>query len=158
TVTSGDGTGTTGIVLVALVNPGLYAANASGNGPAAAIAVVVHADGSRFSQLTFTCSGGAGGCVNKPIPVGPKDQLFLELYGTGLRHRSATSDVSAQINGQNVPVQYAGQQSTFPGLDQINLQVPASLSGSGELNIVVIAQDTINNISTTSNTVTVGIQ
>lgn len=158
TITSGDGTVTTGIVLIAQVTPGLYAANANGSGPAAAIAVVVHADGSRSAQLTFTCGGGAGGCVNKPIAVGSTDKLFLELYGTGLRHLSATSDITVQINGQNLPVQYAGKQSAFPGLDQINIQVPASLAVSGQLSITAIAQDTLDNLTATSNTVTVMIQ
>ena len=39
TVTSSDGTATTGMLLVAPVMPGLYSADANGKGPAAAIAV-----------------------------------------------------------------------------------------------------------------------
>jgi uncharacterized protein (TIGR03437 family) len=138
--------------------PGLYTANANGQGPAAAIAVTAHAGGSQSTKLTFSCSGG-GHCVTVPISVGAAtDTLVIELYGTGLRHVSSTSAVSAQINGQKAPVLYAGPQSQYPGLDQINVQVPQSLAGSGEVNVVLTVQDAVNNINATSNTVTFNIQ
>jgi uncharacterized protein (TIGR03437 family) len=34
-------------------------------------------------------------------------------------------------------MQYFGAQGQYPGLDQINLQVPAELAGPGVVNLVV---------------------
>ena len=31
-----------------------------------------------------------------------------------------------------MPVSYAGAQGQYPGLDQVNLQLPSSLAGSGD--------------------------
>lgn len=157
TVTSGDGTVTTGIVLVAPVTPGIYTANANGKGTAAAVAVIVHANGTQSTQLTFTCSG-AGDCVAKPISLSASDKLFIELYATGVRHLSSKSAISAEVNGQNAPVEYAGKQGAFSGLDQINVEIPQSLTDGGPLNIQLTVVDNADNITTISNYVTVTVQ
>jgi uncharacterized protein (TIGR03437 family) len=170
TITSGDGTKTTGIVYVAPVAPGLYSANADGKGPAAAIAVCAgtcagwptagKANG-QFFQTTFTCPNGAGSCETQPISIADGDTVFVELYGTGLRHLASLSSVSMQINGQNVPVanvQYVGAQGADKGLDQINVHIPSSLAGSGEVNVVLAMPDTADGITVTSNTVTLNFK
>jgi uncharacterized protein (TIGR03437 family) len=70
-----------------------------------------------------------------PINLGPAgEQVYLVLYGTGIRHAGA---VAASVNGVSLPVAYFGAQSQYPGLDQLNLQVPASLAGAGLVDLVV---------------------
>ena len=59
------------------------------------------------------------------------------LYSTGLRYPSSLQNVKAKIANVDLPVLYAGAQGSFPGLDQVNLQVPRSLAGIGEVNLVV---------------------
>ena len=59
------------------------------------------------------------------------DQLFLVLFGTGMRFRSSLSNVSVKIGGIDAPVEYAGPQGEFAGLDQINVRLPRSLAGRG---------------------------
>jgi uncharacterized protein (TIGR03437 family) len=49
-------------------------------------------------------------------------------------------------------VLFAGPQSNFDGLDQVNLTLPVSLSGSGEVNIVLTVD------GQTANVVTIDIQ
>lgn len=61
---------------------------------------------------------------------------YLVLVGTGLG--SATS-ATATVGGINATVSYAGAQGTYPGLDQYNIAVPASLIGKGKAAIVVTA-------------------
>jgi uncharacterized protein (TIGR03437 family) len=44
----------------------------------------------------------------------------------------------AAIGGVNALVGYAGAQGDFAGLDQVNLLVPRSLIGRGEVDVVLI--------------------
>ena len=77
-----------------------------------------------------------GRFVPVPIDLGPAtDQLFLILYGTGVRFRSALTAVSATIGGENSEVLYAGPAEGFVGLDQCNLRIPRSLAGRGAVNV-----------------------
>jgi hypothetical protein len=69
----------------------------------------------------------------EPIDMGPEtDEVYLVLFGTGLRRRSALSTVTARlwlVDGTKVdlPVEYAGPQSEFAGLDQLNLKLPRTI-------------------------------
>ena len=44
-----------------------------------------------------------------------------------------------RIKETPVEVHYAGPQSQYPGLDQINVRLPASLAGSGSVDVIVTA-------------------
>jgi uncharacterized protein (TIGR03437 family) len=157
TVTSGDGVQTIGTVLIQTVAPGLYTANANGQGVAAAIVVTTHANGSQSFTDAFSC-GGTAGCVPAPISLGSStDTVAIELFGTGLRHLSSTAALSATINNQALPVLFAGAQSTDPGLDQINVQLPQSLAGSGLVNLLTTIA-TGPGTTVPLNTVTLDIQ
>jgi uncharacterized protein (TIGR03437 family) len=68
----------------------------------------------------------------------PDDQVWLVLFGTGIRGRTALSNVMAAIGGVNALAGYAGAQGDFAGLDQVNLLVPRSLIGRGEVDVVLI--------------------
>ena len=71
-----------------------------------------------------------------PIDLGPEtDQVFLLLFGTGIRFRSALSAVSAKIGGVDVQVTFAGAQGSFVGLDQVNASLSRSLAGRGEVDV-----------------------
>jgi uncharacterized protein (TIGR03437 family) len=165
-VTSGGGTQTTGVILVEPVMPGIFTANESGQGVPAAIAVCAgtcagwpgtkNASG-QFSQNVFTSGCTPGNCDPQPISVAAGDTVVVELFGTGLRHLSGLSTISAQLNGQNVPVQYAGMAPGYTGEDQVNLQIPPGMSGTN-LNLVLTVNDAVNNVNTTSNSVTLSIQ
>ena len=70
------------------------------------------------------------------IDPGPEgDELYLVLFGTGLRNHGGVGSISATISGVEVQVVYAGAQGTYVGLDQVNLRLPRSLAGRGELNL-----------------------
>ncbi len=163
TVKSGDGTETIGIILVSPVMPGLYTANANGQGAPAGIAVCAGTcsgwpnQQGQFWQYTFNSGCGNGNCQPQPISVAANDTVVLELYGTGVRHLSALSAITAQINGQSVTVQYAGKAG-YTGEDQINVQIPSSLAGSGMVNLVLTVQDTVDGLTFTSNTVALNLQ
>ena len=63
------------------------------------------------------------------------------LYGTGLRNNSGLGSVRVTIGGILAPALYAGPQNQYPGLDQINVQLPPSLVGRGEVDVVVTVND-----------------
>ena len=172
TVTSGDGTITTGVVLVSAINPGLYTANASGKGAPAGFAVCSGAcagwpnrqANGQYVQNLFSCS--AGSCTPQPISLGVStDTVALELFGTGIRHVASASAVTATINGQTLPVQFAGAQGQFTGEDQVNVVLPHSLAGSGTVSLILTATVSASvlpqwdtNTTPTTNTVTIDIE
>ncbi|HLK47722.1 MAG TPA: hypothetical protein VKT49_06290 [Bryobacteraceae bacterium] len=110
---------------VRTVAPGLFTADASGGGVAAA---------TTGSGPIFSCS--AAGCSAVPLDVGGASPVYVSLYATGIRHRSSVSNVMCTVDGLSVPVLFAGAQATFPGLDQVNIQLPASLKGMGAADLV----------------------
>jgi len=67
------------------------------------------------------------------------DQMYLVLYGTGIRHRTSDASVTATVNGVSVPA-HSVAQGTYPGLDQVNLQLPNSLAGTADVVITVEGQ------------------
>ena len=136
---------------IASVAPGLFAANGRGEGPAAAQVVRVLADGSQEVDNTAVWDAANQQWVAAPIQLA-SEPVYLVLYGTGIRHRSSNDAVTSVINGLSLPVTYAGPQSQFPGLDQVDVLLPSTLAGSGE------AQVAINVDGQVSNTVTLLFQ
>jgi uncharacterized protein (TIGR03437 family) len=123
-----------GNLAITAVAPGLYTANATGQGVAAAIAVTIHADGSSAFTYTFQCS--VGNCTALPIDLGlDTDQVVLELFGTGIRGHSGT--VTCKIGSTTPPVSYAGPQGGYVGLDQVNILLPKSLRGGGAVTVAL---------------------
>jgi len=129
-------------VAVADVAPGLFAADSSGQGLAAAVALRVKNDGSQIFEPVVLFDQSQNKFVALPIDLGPElgsasDQVFLILFGTGIRNRSALSAVVALIGGENAEVSYAGAQGGFVGLDQMNVRLPRSLAGRGQVDVVM---------------------
>ncbi len=146
TVTIGSSSGSAQVDTVA---PSIYSANSSGAGVAAALAAVYTASGAVNVEPVFQCSGGAGTCVSAPLAMGgPGDVLIVSLYGTGMRNFSALKNVTATVGGMPVPVQYLGAVAGNPGLDQVNLIIPASLAGAGESPVVLTVDGQTANVVT----------
>ena len=114
-VSSGGQPAAAGVIYVERVAPTLFAV---------AQLVRVSADGSRTDQAVSAAD---------PIDFGAAgDRLFLVLYGTGLRNASRGS---LQIGSTSVPLAYMGSQGEFPGLDQINVELPRTLAGAGKVTL-----------------------
>lgn len=147
TITSGDGSISMGTAQIAAVAPGLFAANSAGQGVAAAVAFRVKGDGTQSYELVAQFDAMQNKVVSIPLDLGPPtDQVFLFLYGTGIRFRSSLLAVSAKIGGVPAQVLYAGAQPDFAGLDQMNVTVPRSLIGRGEVDIVLTVDGQTANI------------
>ena len=82
----------------------------------------------------FSCNGAT--CSAIPINLGVDTPTYLSLYGTGIRNRSALSNVSCTVGGVSVPVSYADSQLQYAGLDQVNIALTLNLRGNGDTDIV----------------------
>ncbi len=151
-VTNGAGPVASGAATIANVAPGLFSANSSGQGVAAALVLRIKADGSQSFEPVAQFDAAQNRFAPAPIDLGPAtDRVFLVLFGTGLRFRSSLSAVSCTIGGTASEVLFAGAVPEFVGLDQVNVHVPRSLAGRGEVDVVLVAD------SKTANTVRVSI-
>lgn len=127
-------------IQIARVAPGLYSANSTGRGAPAAAMLRLRADGSQTNEPVASYDAAQGTFSLAPIDFGPgNDRLVLILYGTGLRNPANPAATRVVFANVSVPVQYAGPQNEFPGLDQINVEIPRSLAGRGtvDLNVMV---------------------
>jgi uncharacterized protein (TIGR03437 family) len=138
-ITSGDGSVATETIQIADVAPGLFSANANGEGVAAAVALRVKPDGTQSYEPVAQFDAAQNKFVSLPINLGQAtDQVFLILFGTGIRGRSALTAVTASIGGIASEVLFAGPQGLFEGLDQVNLRLPRSLAGRGEIDVGLV--------------------
>jgi len=136
-------------ISIAAVDPGLFSADTTGTGVAAGGALLVSATGQQTQLPISSCSGTPLVCTAIPIDLGTaSDTVFLSLYGTGIRGRTALSAVTAMIGEIASNVQYAGAQPAYPGLDQINLQIDPKLRGQGIVNVVVKVDGVAANVVT----------
>jgi uncharacterized protein (TIGR03437 family) len=120
-------------ITISAIAPGLFSADASGRGQAAAQIIRVAEDG---TQTTEDARG--------PISLGTGPS-YLVLYGTGLRNRSSAENVTCVINGQSLAVTYAGAQGDFSGLDQVDVLLPQNLAGAGTVGVSVIVDGKASN-------------
>ncbi|HKQ74263.1 MAG TPA: kelch repeat-containing protein, partial [Blastocatellia bacterium] len=119
-----------GSAQIALSAPAIFTANAAGTGDAAALATV---DG-----------------VNYQLP--PFDTLvngrpnIIVFFATGVRRAPAANpddgdgvaeSVTVTIDGKPARTLFAGAQGFLNSLDQMNVELPASLAGGGERSVEV---------------------
>jgi uncharacterized protein (TIGR03437 family) len=135
-VTVNDRLVATGQTTISAVAPALFSANANGQGVASAVVLRVKADGTQSFEPAIQFDFNQRRFIARPIDLGPEsDQVFLILFGTGLRNRPASSAVSLGIGGVMSEVLYAGAQGDFVGLDQLNARLPRSLAGRGDVDV-----------------------
>ncbi|MEZ5393120.1 MAG: hypothetical protein R2724_09650 [Bryobacterales bacterium] len=115
------------------ISPAIFTYNGQGTGVAAATWLFVAEDGTRTSGFIFDPATG------QPLPIDfdpAKGQLYLSLYGTGIRNNR--HGVTAKIGDADTPVLSAGPQGQYQGLDQINLgPLPELLSVGAEWDIQI---------------------
>lgn len=140
-VNNGLGATLLGTTLVKNVAPALFSADGSGNGVVLGSALGV--TGNQQTLLpAYQCTGTT--CSAVPIDLSAADSVYLILYGTGIRHH--VNPVLCSINGVSVPVQYAGTQVTYQGLDQINIGPITGLQGVGTVNLFLNVDSVFSNV------------
>jgi uncharacterized protein (TIGR03437 family) len=141
TVKSGDGTVSSGSLTLVTAAPGIYAAS----GLAAALLATANADGSNQMVTPLVSVNSSNALVTAPINLDPPGKLvFLELYGTGISG-APMSQVTVQVGGQTLTPSYAGAAPLYMGEDQVNVQLPYSLKGTGTTAVTVTAAGQVSN-------------
>jgi uncharacterized protein (TIGR03437 family) len=155
TVNSGSGNVSVGTIQVTALSPGLFSANSTGAGLAAAQSLR-----SRNGNLVYEPTATFNGTTFVPVPINvavPGEPVFLVLYGTGLRANGGLQNVTVMVGNRTFPAAYADAAPGFIGLDQINIgPLPADMAGSGVVNVKVTIATQSGMVMT--NTVTVQIQ
>ncbi|MEP7272353.1 MAG: hypothetical protein ABI882_12685 [Acidobacteriota bacterium] len=141
TITSGDGAISSGIAIINAIAPSLFTANSNGDGVAAALALRVKIDGSQSYEPIAQFDAAQGKFIARPLDLGPEgEQVYLILFGTGIRQRRELSAAIATIGGAYADVSYAGAQGDLVGVDQVNVLVPRSLAGRGEVDVLLTVE------------------
>ncbi|MEP7337149.1 MAG: cytochrome c peroxidase, partial [Acidobacteriota bacterium] len=149
TIRQGSAAVAKGLLQIAGTAPGFFTANASGQGVPAALLLRVKADGAQSYEPVAQFDQTQNRLVALPIDLGPAtDQLFLIGFGTGFRNRSSLAAVTCTMGGANAEVLSAGAQGDFVGLDQVNITIPRSLAGRGNVDIVLRVDGKTANIVT----------
>ncbi len=137
-VNNGLTTLTSNNVDIATVAPGILTMN--GSGLVAAEAIIVSATGTQTTQASYSTDAN-GAMIASAIPVGTGSaQTYLLLFGTGIAN-GGTGLTSVTINGVSATVTYAGPAGpSNPGMDQVNVLIPAKLAGAGNVELQLIAE------------------
>lgn len=149
-----DGGTLEGDLLIARVGPGMFSANATGEGVGLIAAVKVDAANGQSIVPVFSYDAAQQKIVPTPLSLGDAtDRIYLTVYGTGFRGRTELARVNAQVGDIDIPVLFAGEQPEYVGLDQLNIgPLPRALAGKGSVEVEL----TVN--GTRSNRVTITIQ
>ena len=132
--------GATGPLTITRTAASVFTANSDGRGVPAAVYLVV-----RNGALSYEPVARFDGSRYVPEPVrfdSSSDQVYLVLYGTGLR---SGREVTAKIGGIDSNIAYVGAAPGFAGLDQVNIQVPFVLRGRGELEVLLSVENAPTN-------------
>jgi uncharacterized protein (TIGR03437 family) len=131
-----------GNVPLAALSPGLFMSNPDLLGPPAGSLLRVKASGERSYEPIADYDQTRKRFVPRPIDLGDEtESVYLILFGSGIRGRNALGSVSVKFAEVDAPAIYAGPQGDFTGLDQVNVLIPRSLKGRGEVRLVCSAEN-----------------
>lgn len=147
TVTNPANQSFSGKIFVESYTASLFTADSSGRGVAAAVAYRWTANSSDPPEiLPVAILDSMGRLTANPIDLGGENQgVTLALFGTGLRFPEYPHRVKALINGEEIRIDYVGSQPSFAGLDQVNITLPKSLRGKGDVEITLVYGDFVSN-------------
>jgi uncharacterized protein (TIGR03437 family) len=122
-VVARDGTVSRGSASIAGTIPAIFTQRGDGTGAPAGLA---SADGQNFNLPVSNPHGF-------PVPIDAG--YYLKIFGTGMRF--ASTEMTVNIGGVEVTPSFFGPGGFYQGLDHVNLQIPQSLAGSGEVDMVL---------------------
>ena len=135
TIINSDGVNSLAHVQLAATNPGLFTVDASGRGLPAAQALRVLPNGEQRFEAIARFDAATNKFVAVPIELGPANEtVFLILFGTGMRGRG-NALTTASVGSAVADVAFLGAAPGLTGVDQVNLRLPRSLVGAGDVEV-----------------------
>lgn len=153
-----------GNINVAATSPAFFTATQNGSGVPTGYVTRVAAGTSQITNEPIYSSTSG---VVTPITIQRRnDQLFLILFGTGLRYAPNTNtandiplpgggtllnvaeSLEVTIGGKVARVDFAGGQSQYYGLDQVNVLIPADAVASPTTPVIIKVRDANGNLIT----------
>ncbi|MFN0119068.1 MAG: Ig-like domain repeat protein [Blastocatellia bacterium] len=130
-----------GEITVFQVAPGLFTADGTGNGAPLGILLRAGLSGAQQFQALFTVDPVTNQVRPAILPLSAAlatgEDLYLILYGTGVRGATSAANVRAQLDGVDLEIAYVVAQSEYAGLDQINIRISPTLRLTGEADLVI---------------------
>jgi uncharacterized protein (TIGR03437 family) len=147
TVFIGQEVAAVGDLQVERISPGLFTQNASGEGVPAGYALRFR-DGALTQVAILTYNATTFRWLPIEIDMGPEgDLIILVLFGSGFRGAQGAVNAKLVKGSTEYPLQvgYANVAPGFIGLDQMNLVVPRSAIGAGEVQLVIDVEGKVLN-------------
>jgi hypothetical protein len=118
----------------------------------AAIVVRVKSDGTQSIEPVVQFDAAQKRFVAAPIDLGPDlgdatDHVFLALFGTGIRAGNKPPAITASIGGVKSQMVFARAAPHFVGVDEVNVLLPRSLIGSGDVDVVLTINGKAANVN-----------
>jgi uncharacterized protein (TIGR03437 family) len=144
-----------GTIRISSVALSLFTADASGTGAPAGLLLRVRANGQQVFESLVRFDAARNKLVPAPIVRRAGEQLFLILFGSGLKQSPNTDghasngvaeNVQVTIGGVNSQVIFAGPAPGFAGLEQINVRIPDAAPSNPSTSVVVKAKDLLGNL------------
>ena len=130
TMTYSDATGSTTLGINGILT-------ATVPGGTADVGVMLHGDGAQAITMHADGTQSVQSIGARAVDLGaPSDVVVLQFYASGIRD---AGEVRVRIDGEEAAVLYAGAAGRFSGLDQVSVQVPRSLAGRGEVEVLLTA-------------------
>lgn len=165
-ITRGDRVVSQGVIQVSNVALSLFTADASGQGAPTGLLLRVKANGQQVYESLVRFDATQNKLVPAPIERRAGEQLYLILFGSGLRNapdsdgnsaNGVAENVEVTIGGAAAQVIYAGVAPGFVGLEQVNIRIPDNTPSNPATTVVVKAKDVLNNLKQ-ANPVTISLQ
>jgi uncharacterized protein (TIGR03437 family) len=141
TIVRQDGSRESTQITIADTAPGFWT-GVSCRGPAQGVAMQTFADGRQSIMQIQACE--PGNCWPNAIPVAAGATTRVSMKASGFRHAASASDIVVTAGGVRVPVVSFGPAQD-PGVDQVTIEIPASLRGRGVVDLMCRVKGRVSN-------------
>jgi uncharacterized protein (TIGR03437 family) len=142
TIVRDDGSSSSTNITVADTAPGFLTGH-SCRGPAIGTATQVFADGRTSSSAVSSCKGFT--CRTIAVPVTGGATTRVRLKSSGFRYAGSAAGIAVTIGGRRVPVVSFEPAAGDPGIDELTIEIPASLRGLGETDMICHVNGRVSN-------------
>jgi uncharacterized protein (TIGR03437 family) len=142
TLVRADGSRTDAQIIVSNTAPGFWT-GVSCRGPAEGEAIQTFANGHTVRTKLSSCQK-YGDCTTVQVPVTDGAVTRLQLRASGFRYATSANQIEVRIGGKRLRVLSYGA-SGYPGTDQVTVEIPASLRGIGETDLMCHVNGRVSN-------------